>query len=93
MLTLSIRNAAGTDEDNVVALWHACGLVTSYNDPAQDFRFARAKPNSDIPVGVSPEGRIVAVCTPGRPKLGSKLWMYAPISRTTSLTHTKPVGV
>ncbi|MES2472248.1 MAG: GNAT family acetyltransferase [Pseudomonadota bacterium] len=43
-----IRSATAQDEAAVVALWQACGLTTSYNDPVQDFRFARGKPSSDI---------------------------------------------
>lgn len=48
---LDIRPATAADEAAVVALWHACGLVASYNDPAADFRFARDGACSDVLVG------------------------------------------
>jgi ribosomal protein S18 acetylase RimI-like enzyme len=41
---------------------------------AQDFRFARAKPNSDILAGVSPEGRIVGSVMAGHD--GHRGWLY-----------------
>jgi hypothetical protein len=47
---LTIRSATADDEAAIAALWQACGLVTSYNDPAKDFRFARDKSNSDAPL-------------------------------------------
>jgi ribosomal protein S18 acetylase RimI-like enzyme len=56
---MSIRPAAADDEDAVVALWQACGLTVSYNDPATDFRFARAKSNSDVLVGTDGKETIV----------------------------------
>jgi hypothetical protein len=64
VLTLSIRRASADHEEDTVPLWRTCGLETSYNDLAQDFRFARAKLNSDILVGVSPEGRMSAASWP-----------------------------
>jgi ribosomal protein S18 acetylase RimI-like enzyme len=74
VFTLSIRSASAGDEENVVALWRTCGLETSYNDLTQDFRFARAKPNSDILVGVSPEGKIVGSVMVGHD--GHRGWIY-----------------
>jgi ribosomal protein S18 acetylase RimI-like enzyme len=74
MFTLSIRCASADDEVDIVALWRSCGLETSYGDLAQDFRFARAKPNSDILVGVSPEGRIVGSVMVGHD--GHRGWLY-----------------
>jgi ribosomal protein S18 acetylase RimI-like enzyme len=74
VFTLSIRCASIDDEEDIVALWRTCGLETSYNDLAQDFRFARAKPNSDILVGVSPEGRIVGSVMAGHD--GHRGWLY-----------------
>jgi ribosomal protein S18 acetylase RimI-like enzyme len=74
VFTLSIRCASADDEENTLALWRTCGLETPYNDLAQDFRFARAKPNSDILVGVSPEGRIVGSVMAGHD--GHRGWLY-----------------
>ena len=39
---LTIGPAEATDRDAVVALWRACGLVVSYNDPDADFRISLA---------------------------------------------------
>lgn len=74
MFTLSIRCASADDEDDIVALWRTCRLETPYNDLAQDFRFARAKPNSDILVGVSLEGTIVGSVMAGHD--GHRGWLY-----------------
>jgi ribosomal protein S18 acetylase RimI-like enzyme len=74
MFTLSVRCASADDENDVVALWRACGLETPYNDLAQDFRFARAKPNSDVLVGVGREGRIAGSVIVGHD--GHRGWLY-----------------
>ncbi len=74
VLTLSIRNAIAGDEEIIVSLWRACGLATSYNDLMKDFRFARASSNSDILVGVSPEGQIVGSVMVGHD--GHRGWLY-----------------
>jgi ribosomal protein S18 acetylase RimI-like enzyme len=74
VFTLSIRCASAGDQEDIVALWRACGLETSYNDLAQDFQFARAKLNSDILVGVSPEGQIVGSVMAGHD--GHRGWLY-----------------
>ncbi len=59
MNKLTIRPLADGEEAEVIALWHACGLTRPWNDPARDLAFARAKPNSDVLVGLV-ESRIVA---------------------------------
>ncbi len=74
MFTLSIRRASAADEEDIVALWRTCGLETSHNNPPHDFRFARAKPNSDILVGLGPEERIVATVMTGHD--GHRGWLY-----------------
>src|SRR5262245_25334552 len=56
---LVTRPLANGEEAAVIALWHICGLTRPWNDPVQDLAFARAKPNSDVLVGLF-EGRIVA---------------------------------
>ncbi len=45
---MNLRCATQADENAIVSLWRICGLTVPYNDPAQDFRFALGKPNSDI---------------------------------------------
>jgi ribosomal protein S18 acetylase RimI-like enzyme len=74
MSGLTVRNATSADEARVVDLWQACGLVTSYNDPALDFRFALAKTGSDILVGVDAESRIVGSVMVGHD--GHRGWVY-----------------
>jgi len=71
---LTIRSANPDDEASIVALWQACGLVTNYNDPIQDFRFAHGKANSDVLVGVDAEGKIVGSVMVGHD--GHRGWIY-----------------
>jgi ribosomal protein S18 acetylase RimI-like enzyme len=71
---LTIRNATAKDESRVIALWRACNLVTSYNDPSRDFRLARAKEGSDILVGLDDEQAIVGSVMVGHD--GHRGWIY-----------------
>jgi ribosomal protein S18 acetylase RimI-like enzyme len=71
---VTIRSATADNEDAVVALWRACGLVVSHNDPASDFRFARAKSNSDVLVGMDGERVIVGSVMVGHD--GHRGWVY-----------------
>lgn len=71
---LTIRSATADDEVSIVALWQACGLVISYNDPTQDFRFAHGKANSDVLVGIDTEGKVVGSVMVGHD--GHRGWMY-----------------
>jgi ribosomal protein S18 acetylase RimI-like enzyme len=71
---LAIRSATEADKNSVVALWQACGLVTNYNDPSQDFLFALAKLNSDILVGINSENKIVGSVMVGHD--GHRGWVY-----------------
>lgn len=73
-MSLVIRPAAAADETAVTALWHACALVVSYNDPASDFRFALGRTNSDVLVGVASDGRIIASVLVGHD--GHRGWLY-----------------
>jgi len=73
-MNIDIAAAAGTDEEAVVELWRSCALVVTYNDPCADFRFARAKQNSDILLGKAPDGRIVASVMVGHD--GHRGWLY-----------------
>lgn len=74
MFPLLIRSASATDEKDVVTLWRACGLVTSYNDPTQDFHYARSKQNSDVLVGVGSDEQIVGSVMVGHD--GHRGWLY-----------------
>ena len=51
---LFIREIEPGDEDELIALWHACDLTRPWNDPAKDLAFARDKANSQILVGLAP---------------------------------------
>ena len=57
-MLLTIRCAVPEDEPSVVELWRACDLVASYNDPAADFRFARAGACSEVLVCEDEAGHI-----------------------------------
>lgn len=70
---LKIRTATPDDEPAVVGLWRVCGLVTSYNDPAADFAFARAGACSDVLVGED-DGIIRATVMVGHD--GHRGWLY-----------------
>ena len=72
--TLTLRSAQAGDEAAVVALWQACGLVVSYNDPAADFRLARGRSNSDVLIAVDPQGIVVGAVMVGHD--GHRGWIY-----------------
>ena len=69
-----IRPAEEEDEAATIALWQACGLVASYNDPHADFRFARAGAASDVLVAVDGDGRMVGSVMVGHD--GHRGWLY-----------------
>ena len=73
-MPLTVKSAVAEDEPAVVALWHACGLVASYNDPAADFRFAKAGPCSDVLVAVDDAGEIAGSVMVGHD--GHRGWLY-----------------
>ncbi|MBN9082173.1 MAG: GNAT family N-acetyltransferase [Rhizobiales bacterium 62-17] len=73
-MNLTIRNALPDDETVIVALWRACDLVVSYNDPGADFRFARGGASSDVLVGIDANGRIVGTVMVGHD--GHRGWLY-----------------
>ncbi len=71
---LLVRPAEEADEAATVALWRACGLVVSYNDPGADFRFARAGRASDVLIAVDAQGRVVGSVMVGHD--GHRGWLY-----------------
>ena|ERR1700688_562859 len=73
-IALTLRAAGAEDEAAVVALWRACELVVSYNDPAADFRLARGRSNSDILIAADPAGSIVGAVMIGHD--GHRGWIY-----------------
>lgn len=70
----TIRPAREEDEGSTVALWRACGLVTSYNDPRDDFRFARAGAASEVLVAEGQDERVVGSVMVGHD--GHRGWLY-----------------
>lgn len=73
-MNLTIRPAIPDDETPIIALWRACDLLVSYNDPAVDFRFALAGPSSAVLVGVDVDGVIVGSVMVGHD--GHRGWLY-----------------
>ena len=73
-MQLTVRPATPADEGEVVDLWRACGLVAIYNDPAEDFRFARGATCSDVLVGEDDEGRLSGSVMVGHD--GHRGWLY-----------------
>lgn len=55
-------------------LWRACSLVTSYNDPGDDFRFAVSGACSAVLVGETPDQEIAATVMVGHD--GHRGWLY-----------------
>jgi ribosomal protein S18 acetylase RimI-like enzyme len=72
--TLILRAARAEDEAAVIALWRACGLVVSWNDPVADFRRALGRGNSDILIAADPAGTIVGAAMVGHD--GHRGWIY-----------------
>lgn len=73
-MTFEVKAAGPSDEADVIALWRACGLVVSHNDPVADYRFALGKSNSDILIGVLSNGKIVGSAMVGHD--GHRGWLY-----------------
>jgi ribosomal protein S18 acetylase RimI-like enzyme len=73
-MNVTVKSAAANDKTDVVALWWTCDLVVSTNDPAADFRFAKAGPTSDVLVAVDEQGAIVGSVMVGHD--GHRGWLY-----------------
>ena len=84
----TVKSAVADDEQAVVALWHACDLVASYNDPVADFRFAKAAPCSDVLVAVDEAGEVAGSVMVGHD--GHRGWLYYVAARPAS--RSKGVG-
>ena len=87
---MSIRKASQSDESAVIALWLACELVTHYNDPSDDFRFAVCGVCSDVLVNEDETGQIDGTVMVGHD--GHRGWLYyvatAPQARGVGLGRT-----
>ncbi|NYZ12088.1 GNAT family acetyltransferase [Azospirillum sp. RWY-5-1] len=69
----AIRPMRAAECDAVIALWHACGLVVPWNDPAADIALALSKPCSTVLVAEE-EGGIAASVMVGHD--GHRGWLY-----------------
>jgi hypothetical protein len=58
-MTLTFREIRDEDVDEVIALWKACDLTRTWNDPIKDISFARSSPSSTVLIGEQ-DGRIAA---------------------------------
>jgi ribosomal protein S18 acetylase RimI-like enzyme len=76
------KSAIAGDKQAIVALWRACDLAATYNDPAADFRFAKAGPCSDVLVGVDETGQIMGSVMVGHD--GHRGWLYYVAASPTS---------
>jgi ribosomal protein S18 acetylase RimI-like enzyme len=70
---LEIRPIADGEQSAVAALWRACDLVVSYNDPIADIERCRRSPASELFVGAR-DGRVVATVMAGEE--GHRGWLY-----------------
>lgn len=68
-----VREIADDDVEQVVALWHACGLTRPWNDPHADIAAARATPVSTVLVAHD-GGDVVGSVMAGYE--GHRGWLY-----------------
>lgn len=73
-MPISIREAVMEDEHQVVALWEACGLTVSYNDPQADYHFALCGSASTVLVAENELRKIVGSIMVGHD--GHRGWLY-----------------
>jgi ribosomal protein S18 acetylase RimI-like enzyme len=69
-----VRRAQPADEDDAVALWRACELVSGDKDPGADFRFAIAGSASDVLLGCDEAGKLKGTVMVGHD--GHRGWLY-----------------
>lgn len=76
--SLLIRTYVDDDFDDVVALWHACGLLRPWNDPASDITLCRDTASSELFVGHVGDNddptKLIATVMTGSD--GHRGWMY-----------------
>ena len=87
-MSLTIRSASPADEASVVAPWRECDLIAICNDPAADFRLAKAGPASDVLVAAEEDGTIIGSIMVGHG--GHRGWLYYVASAPTYRTMSPP---
>ena len=68
-----IRAYRPEDRDALVALWRACELTRSWNEPDRDLALMARSPDAEVMVGAL-DGRLVASCFVGHD--GHRGWLY-----------------
>lgn len=70
---MRIRPIQDGDEDDVVALWNACGLTRPWNAPYDDIALARQTAQAEIFVGLDNEAVVASVLCGSD---GHRGWVY-----------------
>lgn len=61
---MMLRTYQTTDEEAVIALWHACGLVVPQNNPKRDI-VRKLRVNPELFLVGDLDGKIIATCMAG----------------------------
>lgn len=72
--SLQVREAGAADAAEVIALWHATGLIRPWNDPQLDFDQATQGPTSAVLLGCGTTGELLATAMVGMD--GHRGWIY-----------------
>lgn len=81
--TMHIRPMKDDELETVVDLWKACNLTKPHNNPHDDIALARAKPSSEILVGLA-QDKIIASVMVGHD--GHRGWVYY-VSASPEVRH------
>ncbi len=76
--SIHIRTYVDDDFKDVVALWHACGLLRPWNEPASDIALCRSTASSELFVGLvgDNDNAIKLIATVMAGSDGHRGWMY-----------------
>lgn len=76
--SIHIRTYVDDDFQDVVALWHACGLLRPWNEPASDIALCRSTASSELFVGLvgDNDNAIKLIATVMAGSDGHRGWMY-----------------
>lgn len=76
MPPIRIRAYEDADFERVVTLWHACGLLRPWNEPAADIALCRSTAGSELFVGLSANDAKKLIATVMAGSDGHRGWMY-----------------